>query len=100
MKPREAAPEEVESEEEDERERNAPVPVPVPRTPARVSTGVMSRDISGLPPRPTTRLKYSREQIAELGGEETKRLMFSDPEFSKCIEWYAQQDRQKQRRAG
>jgi hypothetical protein len=99
-KPSEAPTQEAEPEEEDERERNAPVPVPVPKAPTRVSTGVMSRDISGLPPRPTTRLKYSREQIAELGGAEYKRLMFADPDFSKCVEWYAQQDRQRQRRTG
>lgn len=91
-------PEEVESENEDERERNAPVPVPVPQAPRRVSTGVMQSDISGLPPRPTTRLKYTREQISDMSAYDYKQAMLSDPEFSRCVEWYAQQDRQQQRR--
>lgn len=95
-KPSEAEPEPV-PEEEDERERNAPVAAPVPRAPARLSTGVTQRDISGLPPRPTTRLKYTREQINDLSASDYKRLMFSDQEFSRCVEYYAQQDRQKRR---
>lgn len=89
---------ETELEDEDERQRNAPVPVPVPRAPTRLSTGVTQRDISGLPPRPTTRLKYTREQIAELSAYDYKRLMLDDPQFTRCVEYYAEQDRQKSRR--
>jgi len=91
---------ESESEDEDERERNAPVPVPVPPTPRRVSTGVMGRDISGLPPKPMTRLKYTREQIDDMSAGDYKRLMQADPELGRCVEYYAQQDRQRQRRVG
>jgi hypothetical protein len=94
-KPIEGQPDD-ELEEEDGRERNAPAPVPVPR-PSRVSTGVMQRDISGLPPRPTTRVKYTREQIADLSAADYKRLMLSDNELSRCVEFYAQQDRQRRR---
>lgn len=98
-----AKPSEAETEtepEEDERERNAPVPAPVPAPPRRVSTGVMQKDISGSPPRPTTRLKYTREQIADLSAQEYKRLMMADTEFTRCVEYYAQQDRQQRRRTG
>jgi hypothetical protein len=91
-------PEAVELEDEDERQRNAPVPVPVPQVPTRRSTGVMQSDISGLPPRPTTRLKYTREQIDNMSAYDYKQAMLSDPDFSRCVEWYAQQDRQQQRR--
>lgn len=78
-------------------QRNAPVPVPVAQAPRR-STGVMGKDISGLPPRPSTRLKYTREQINDMSASDYKNTMLTDPEFSRCVEWYAQQDRQQQRR--
>lgn len=96
IKPAGAEPE-SELLEEDERERNAPVPVPVPKAPTRLSTGVTQRDISGLPPRPSTRLKFTREQINDLSAYDYKRLLLDDPEFSRCVEFYAQQDRQKRR---
>lgn len=90
--------EEVESEDETSGQRNAPVPVPVAQTPSRRSTGVMSRDISGLPPRPVARFKYTREQINDMSASDYKNAVLTDPEFSRCVEYYAQQDRQQQRR--
>lgn len=92
-------PEEVELEEvETSGQRNAPVPERVTQAPSRRSTGVTSRDISGLPPRPSTRLRYTREQINDMSVSDYKNAMLSDPEFSRCVEYYAQQDRQQRRR--
>lgn len=79
---------ELEPEDEDE-QRNAPAPQ-LPKAPTRISTGVTQRDISGLPPRPTTRLKYSREQLADMSRETYKRLMLSDGrELQRCEDYYA-----------
>jgi hypothetical protein len=77
-----------------ERERNAPTPTQPPKAPTRTSTGIRASDISGLPPRPTNRLKYTREQIANLSAAEYKRLMFADQEFSRCVDYYAKPKRQ------
>lgn len=80
----------AESEETD-LEPNAPAPkAVVHRPPTRISTGVTSRDISGVPPRPNaTRLKYSRDQLMNMGPEEYKKLMFSDgQELLRCEQWY------------
>lgn len=91
----------LESEESDlNRNGSAPKAV-VPKTPpARISTGVTSRDISGVPPRPGTRLKYSREQLAAMGAAEYKSLMMSDgAELLKCEKYYAEHPVQVQRRA-
>jgi hypothetical protein len=78
-------------------ERTAPTPAAAPKAPTRYSTGVRQSDISGTPPRPTTRLKYTREQIARMGAAAYKQAMLSDPELSRSVEYYAQQDRQKRR---
>jgi hypothetical protein len=102
--PAEGSPEEVESEEDDtERnahgQRNAPAATPKPKTPSRVSTGITQRDISGSPPRPTTRLKYSREQLANMSKEDYKQIMLTDRlELERCENFYARQDAEKQRR--
>ena len=80
-----------ESEEEETVERNAPTPTPVPRTPARISTGVRASDISGTPPRPTTRLKYSREQLENMSRQDYKQLMLTDRvELERCEKFYAE----------
>jgi hypothetical protein len=90
LKPLEAEPEIEPEEEETMVERNAPTPKPTPRTPARISTGVRASDISGTPPRLTTRLKYSREQLENMSREDYKRLMLTDrAELEKCEEYYA-----------
>jgi hypothetical protein len=83
-------------------ERNAPALPPQPKAPTRFSTGVTRRDISGQPPKPTNRLKYSREQLANMSKDDYKRLMVSDrAELERCENFYAQQDVQKrQRKAG
>jgi hypothetical protein len=81
-------------------ERNAPAPV-LPKTPTRISTGVRPSEMSGQPPARTARtMKYSREQIAKMSAATMKRLMTTDPEFNRCSEFYAQQDKQPKRRAG
>jgi hypothetical protein len=80
-----------------EAERTAPAPT-TPKTPTRYSTGVRSSDVSGSQPRPTTRLKWTREQIERMSTVTYKQNM-RDPEFSKCIDYYAAQDRQRQKRA-
>jgi hypothetical protein len=73
----------------DEPERNAPAPVPAPRA-TRISTGVTRHDISGTPPRPTTRLKYTREQLAEMSRETYKHLLLTDAqELARCEDYYA-----------
>lgn len=74
--------------------RNAPTPTQRP-TPSRFSTSIRSADISGSAPRPTVRLKYTREQIANMSASTYKRLMQSDQELSRCVEHYAQQDRRR-----
>jgi hypothetical protein len=78
-------------------ERTAPTPAAAPKAPTRYSTGVRQSDISGSAPRPTTRLKYTREQIAKMGAATYKQAMLSDPELGRSVEFYAQQDRQKRR---
>lgn len=60
--------------------------------PTRYSTGVRSSDISGSPPVPTRRLKFSREQIANMSAAEYKRNM-SDPEFTRAVEFYSKPQR-------
>ncbi|HET6220184.1 MAG TPA: hypothetical protein VFE27_24360 [Acidobacteriaceae bacterium] len=78
-------------------ERNAPAPV-LPKTPTRNSTGVRPSEMHGQPPaRTANRLKYSREQIAKMSAATMKRLMTTDPEFVRCSEFYAQQDKPKRR---
>jgi len=77
-------------------ERTAPTPAAA-RTPTRSSTGFRQSDISGQPPRPTTRLKYTREQIAKMSAGKYKELMMSDPELARCNDFYAKQDAQKRR---
>jgi hypothetical protein len=62
---------------------------PAPKTPTRYSTGVRQSDISGTPPMPSKRLKYSKEQIRDMSASTYKRLMLSDPEFSRCVEFHA-----------
>jgi len=71
--------------------RNAPTPTPPP-TPTRFSTSIRQSDISGSAPRPTTRLKYSREQLANMSAANYKRLLTTDPELSRCVDHYARQD--------
>jgi hypothetical protein len=81
-------------------ERNAPAPA-LPKAPTRISTGVRPSEMNGQPPaRTTNRMKYSREQIAKMSAATMKRLMTTDPEFNRCSEFYAQQDKQPKRRAG
>lgn len=76
--------------EEDDGQRNAPAARPVPKAPTRVSTGVTGRDISGQPPRPTTRLRYSREQLDNMGRHEYRQLMLTDrAELERCEQFYA-----------
>ena len=87
-------PPEAENQDEDEEEemvqRNAPTPNAPPKPPARISTGIQSRDISGTPPRPTTRLKYSREQLDQMSPQTYKQLMLTDrAELEKCEAYYA-----------
>jgi hypothetical protein len=78
-------------------ERTAPTPAAKPTAPTRYSTGIRSSDVSGTAPRPTTRLKYTREQIARMGAAAYKQAMLTDPELGRCVEYYAQVDRQKRR---
>ena len=79
-------------------ERNVPPPTQPP-TPTRFSTSIRQSDISGSPPRPTTRLKYTREQLAGMSAATYKRLLTSDPDLVRCVDYYAQQDAKK-RKAG
>lgn len=67
---------------------NAENPAP-PRPQRRFSTGIRSSDVSGSAPMPTKRLKYTREQTTNISAAEYKRLMLSDPEFSRCVEFYS-----------
>jgi hypothetical protein len=76
--------------EEDDGKPNAPAARPAPKAPARISTGITGRDISGLPPRPTTRLKYSREQLDNMNRADYKQLMLTDrKELERCEQYYA-----------
>ena len=82
-----------EGEEENEDEatlqgRNAPTPAALPKSPTRISTGIRSRDVSGLEPRPTNKLKFTREQIAKMSARTYKEHM-RDPEFQRAVEFYA-----------
>lgn len=70
-------------------ERTAPAPATPPQTPARYSTGVRSSDISGVQSRPVNRLKYTREQIANMSTKMYREKM-SDPEFVRAVEFYNQ----------
>jgi hypothetical protein len=76
--------------------RNAPTPMQPP-TPTRFSTSIRQSDISGSPPRPTTRLKYTREQLANMNAAAYRRLLESDPELIRCVDYYAQQDARKRK---
>lgn len=79
-------------------ERNAPAP-PKPKAPSRVSTGITRADISGTPPKPTTRLKYTREQLANLSSADYKRLVLTDrAELERCENFYSAQDQERARR--
>lgn len=84
------------TEETTTEERNVPPPTQPP-TPTRFSTSIRQSDISGSPPRPSTRLKYSREQLAGMSAANYKRLLTTDPELSRCVDYYAQQDAKKRR---
>lgn len=83
------------TDEEAEQGRNAPTPTQRPIQ-TRFSTSIRSSDISGTAPRPTVRLKYTREQIANMSARTYKERM-SEPEFVRCTEYYAQQDARKRR---
>ncbi len=92
-----AAPESHDNQTEEtaqEPERIAPTHTG-PRPPSRISTGVRSADVSGTQPRPINKLKYSREQIANMSAATYKRLMTSDPALARCEDYYAKQPRQK-----
>jgi hypothetical protein len=69
-------------------ERIARVPNGANGKPRVTATGFRSSDISGAPPRASTRVKYTPEQIARLGVTEYKHLMLTDPEFVKAAEAY------------
>ena len=71
-------------------ERNTPNPSR--QAPTRYSTGVRSSDISGTPPVPTRRLKFSREQIANMSAAEYKSHI-NDPEFARAVEFYSKPQR-------
>jgi hypothetical protein len=75
--------------DDQEPERIAPTRIaaqlPRPRT---TSTGIRNSDISGAPPKPSVRLKYTPEQIANFGPEKYKQLMMTDPEFRRAAEAY------------
>jgi hypothetical protein len=87
-----------ESEESQQPERTAPTQTASPKTPTRISTGIRSSDVSGERPRPTTRLKYSREQLANMGKAQYKTLMQTDgAELARCEDYYA---KHPARRAG
>lgn len=74
-------------------ERNAPT-LSAPRAPARYSTGVRQSDISGTAPVPVKRLKWSREQIANMSSAEFKAHVM-DPEFNFCVEFYSKAQKRK-----
>lgn len=96
---REAPGSETQTEEEEDEvtERNAPTPKAPPKPPARISTGIQQRDISGTPPRPTTRLKYSREQLDQMSPQTYKQLMLTDrAELEKCEAYYAKRPQKGQ----
>jgi len=77
-------------------EPNAPAPA-LPKAPTRFSSSVRPSEMSGQPPvRTAPRLKYSREQIANMSAATMKRLI-NDPEFIKASEFYAQQDKPRRR---
>lgn len=69
-------------------EATAPRPAATPQAPTRYSTGLRAGDASGTPPRPTNRLKWTREQIDKMSTREYKSHM-NDPEFVKAVEAYA-----------
>jgi hypothetical protein len=93
-------PESINNEPPPAPERNAPAPTrQASPAPTRYSTSIRHSDISGTRPGGTTvRLKYSREQIARMGASKYKELMTSDPELTRCVEYYAKQDAAKQQR--
>jgi hypothetical protein len=85
-----------EVEEDTTLERNAPAPKAPPKPPTRIATGISSRDISGTPPRPTVRLKYSREQLDNMSPQQYKQLMLTDrTELEKCETYYAKRPAQR-----
>ncbi len=75
-------------------ERNAPTPNRTPKTQTRISTGISSRDVSGEAPRPTNRLKYTREQIDRMSARDKKRLI-NDPDYNRAVEFYMQPQRRR-----
>lgn len=87
------APDENEHEPAANEGRNAPVtPTPAPKAPTRFSTSIRSSDISGRAPEPSgkPRLKYTREQLANISSTEYKRLMQTDrTELERCENYYA-----------
>lgn len=66
----------------------APKPPVKTQAPTRYSTTIRSSDASGTQTRPTTRLKYTREQIAKMSTSKMRELM-NDPDFIKANEYYA-----------
>lgn len=92
-------PEETDDEtqqSEPQPERNAPAPAP-PKAPTRISSGVRPSQMGGEPPRPTNRMKYSREQIDAMSAATYKRLMQTDPDLTRCVEFWAKQQPAKRR---
>jgi hypothetical protein len=81
---------EVQDDNEEPPERIAPRPA---AQPARLSTGVRSSDVSGEQTAPGRRLKYTRERIDKMGKDEYKRLLLSDPELTKAVEFYSRPQR-------
>lgn len=61
---------------------------PRTQTPARVSTGIRANDVSGTTAPPSRRLKYTREEIDKMGKEKYKHLLMTDPELTRCVEYY------------
>lgn len=78
-----------EAEPDEDRQQGRNGPTPAPRPPTRYSTGVRSSDVSGSQPMPGKRLKYSRDEIRGMSASTYKQKMMSDPEFSRCVEFYA-----------
>lgn len=63
--------------------------------PTRQVTGVRSTDTSGTPTPQGRRLKYTQEDIAKMSAATYKQLMQSDPELTKCVDYYESQRRQR-----
>lgn len=75
-------------------EQTAPAPPKQPQAPTRYSTGLRSSDASGTQPRPTNRLKWTREQIDAMSTREYRTRM-TDPDFVRAVEYYNQPKAQR-----